>query len=95
MAIQDEALNRVILQKLASLDQVLAELRSLGKVSVQILHDDWRIRRAVERDLQVLVRNFIVHRYERVDVEILVDMVNRHLSDFERFRDEILSYVRG
>ncbi|MEJ2262810.1 MAG: DUF86 domain-containing protein [Anaerolineales bacterium] len=40
-------------------------------------------------------RNFIVHRYERVDTAILVDMVNRHLPDFERFRDEILAYVRG
>jgi uncharacterized protein YutE (UPF0331/DUF86 family) len=37
-------------------------------------------------------RNFIVHRYERVDTVILVDMVNRRLPDFERFRDEILAY---
>jgi uncharacterized protein YutE (UPF0331/DUF86 family) len=42
----------------------------------------------------VQFRNFIVHRYERVDIAILVDMVNRHLPDFERFRDEILAYVR-
>ena len=42
----------------------------------------------------VRFRNFIVHRYERVDVEILVDMVNRRLSDFELFRSEILSYVQ-
>ncbi len=39
-------------------------------------------------------RNFIVHRYERVDVEILADMVNRRLVDFEHFRSEILNYVR-
>ena len=137
-----EGINGVLLQKLASLDQVLAELRSLGEVNARILQDDWRIRRAVERDLQVLVeividvcqrlialanqspatsgsealerciqlgalsrseayekmvrfRNFIVHRYERVDLEILADMVNRRLPDFERFRSEILSYVQG
>jgi uncharacterized protein YutE (UPF0331/DUF86 family) len=42
----------------------------------------------------VRFRNFIVHRYERVDVEILVAMVNRHLTDFEHFRSEILNYVR-
>jgi uncharacterized protein YutE (UPF0331/DUF86 family) len=133
--------NGVILQKLQSLDQVLAELHSLGKVTFQTLNEDWRIRRAVERDLQVLVeividvcqrlislsnqapatteaeavercvllgalsksepyekmvrfRNFIVHRYERIDVEILVEMVNQHLADFEHFRSEVLKYVR-
>ncbi|MBM3145311.1 MAG: DUF86 domain-containing protein [Chloroflexi bacterium] len=38
-------------------------------------------------------RNFIVHRYERVDDEVLVGMVNRRLSDFEKFRSEILAYI--
>jgi uncharacterized protein YutE (UPF0331/DUF86 family) len=42
----------------------------------------------------VRFHNFIVHRYERVDVEILVDMVNRRLADFEHFRSEILNYVQ-
>lgn len=133
--------NGVVLQKLQTLDQILAELRSLGKVSTKQLDEEWQTRRAVERDLQLLVeividvcqrlislagqtpattgresvsrcvqmgilsgyeaygkmvqfRNFIVHRYERVDVAILVDMVNRRLPDFERFRDEVLAYVR-
>ncbi len=40
-------------------------------------------------------RNFVVHRYERVDDEILVGMLNRHLTDFERFRAEILAYVKN
>src|SRR5690349_15440168 len=34
-------------------------------------------------------RNFVVHHYERIDTAILVDIVNRRLGDFERFRDEI------
>ena len=142
MSKESRPINGVILQKLQSLDQALAELRSLGEVSVQSLNEDWRTRRAVERDLQVLVeividicqrlisltgqapattgaeaverciqlgaltrqdayekmvrfRNFVVHRYERVEVEILADMVNRRLLDFERFRDEILNYVHS
>jgi predicted nucleotidyltransferase len=33
----------------------------------------------------VQFRNFLVHRYERVDNEILVDMVNHRLVDFEGF----------
>jgi uncharacterized protein YutE (UPF0331/DUF86 family) len=42
----------------------------------------------------VQFRNFVVHRYERVDNAILVDMVNRRLVDFEQFRNEILAYIR-
>jgi uncharacterized protein YutE (UPF0331/DUF86 family) len=124
-----------------ALDETLTELRSLGQISIAQLNNDWRTRRAVERDLQVLVeividvcqrlislagqtpaatggdaverciqmgvlsddeayrqmvrfRNFIVHRYERVDLAVLVDVVNHHLSDFERFRTEIIAYVQ-
>lgn len=130
-------INSVVLRKLQVLDQALTELRSLGEVAADQLTKDWRTRRAVERDLQILVevvidvcqriialakqtpaatgteavqrciqlgalkeneayrrmvqfRNFVVHRYENVDVEILVDVVNNRLKDFERFRDEIL-----
>ena len=133
-------LNGVIAQKLQTLDQVLIELRSLGEVDVAQLRDDWRTRRALERDLQILVeivvdvcqrlislagqtpaatgadaiircvqlgalsddeayrnmvrfRNFIVHRYEQIEVGILATVVNRRLGDFDRFRDEILAHV--
>jgi uncharacterized protein YutE (UPF0331/DUF86 family) len=134
-------LNGVIARKLQSLDEVLAELRSLGQVDTAQLKNDWRTQRAIERDLQVLVeividvcqrlislagqtpaatgadaiercvqlkvlsdddvyrkmvglRNFIVHRYEHIDVNILVDMVNQRLPDFEQFRAEVLAYVK-
>ena len=124
-----------------SLDETISELRSLGPVSAGELLQDWRTRRAVERDLQVLVevvidicqrvialsgqtpattggdaverciamgvianrepyrqmvrfRNFIFHRYERVDAEILAEMVNRRLEDFAQFRQEVLAYAQ-
>jgi len=133
-------INSVIHHKLNTLEQVLGELKSLGQVTEKRLNDNWQMRRAVERDLQVLVeividicqrfislsgqapattgseaierciqmgilskpdpyqkmvqfRNFIVHRYEKVDTGILVDMVNRRLADFEKFRQEVLTYV--
>lgn len=136
------AANGVILQKLHILDQVLAELRSLGPVSPETLESDWRTRRAVERDLQILVevvvdvcqrlistagqapaptgadavdrcvglgvlasadpyrrmvqfRNFVVHRYDRVDPPVLVEILNQRLGDFGRFRDEVLRHVQG
>jgi uncharacterized protein YutE (UPF0331/DUF86 family) len=34
-------------------------------------------------------RNFIVHRYERVDSSILISILNNHLDDFSSFRNEI------
>ena len=134
-------INGVIAQKLQTLDKILVELRSLGEVDAAQLRGDWRTRRAVERDLQVLVeividicqrlisvsgqapaatsaaaierciqlgalsddeiygqmvrfRNVVLHRYEQVDVRILVDIVNHRLSGFERFRDDVLNYVK-
>ncbi len=48
-------LNGTLHKKLQTLDDVLFELRSLGQVSVAQLEQDWRTRRAIERDLQVLV----------------------------------------
>jgi uncharacterized protein YutE (UPF0331/DUF86 family) len=42
----------------------------------------------------VRFRNFIVHRYEHIDPVVLVGMVNKHLADFEKFRNEVMSYVQ-
>ena len=122
------------------LEETLYELESLGTVPLDTLQTDWVVRRAVERDLQILVevvidvchrlisgaeispassaieairkcvrlgvlsseepfrrmvqfRNFIVHRYEQVDPEILVGIVNKHLQDFRLFQEEVLRYV--
>ena len=132
--------NGVIAGKLQSLEATLNELASLGKVTTAQLDADWRTRRAVERDLQVLVeividvcqrivslagqtppstaadavtrciqlgvlsdtdayrkmvafRNWVVHRYEKIDVEILVNIVNNRLDDVRKFRDEVLHYA--
>jgi len=135
-------INGVILSKLQTMEEMLGELRTLGRIKKSQLEKDWTIRRAIERNLQVLseividvcqrliymadqspaatgveavercvklgalasvepyrkmiqFRNFVVHRYERVDVAILVDIVNNRLGDFDLFREEILNYVSG
>ncbi len=41
----------------------------------------------------VRFRNFIVHRYEDIDVEVLVGIVRKQLTAFVQFRDEINAYV--
>jgi uncharacterized protein YutE (UPF0331/DUF86 family) len=135
-------LNGVITRKLEALEETLLELESLGKVTLDTIQTNWLVRRAVERDLQILVevvidvchrlisgagtapassaieavkkcvrlgvlsseepfrqmvqfRNFIVHRYERVDPEILVGIMNKHLQDFRLFQEEVLRYVKN
>ena len=60
-------INGIIIQKLQTLDEVVLELRSLGQVTEGQLHDDWRTRRAVERDLQVLI-------------EIMIDVCQRLIA---------------
>ncbi len=40
-------------------------------------------------------RNVVVHQYEKVDAEIVIVILKRHLKDFDRFKDVILSYMQG
>ena len=37
----------------------------------------------------VQFRNFVVHRYERVDSAVLVEILRHHLGDLAAFRDEV------
>ena len=60
-------INGIVLKKLETLDATLYELESLGQVKVETLHKDWLTRRAVERNLQVLV-------------EIVIDVCQRIVS---------------
>ncbi len=48
-------INGVILKKLQTLDEMLNELGSLGKVTTGELNKDWRTRRAIERNLQMMM----------------------------------------
>ena len=38
-------------------------------------------------------RNFVVHRYERVDSAVLLDILNHHLDDLTAFRNEVAGAV--
>lgn len=62
-----DMVNGIVTNKLAHLDKVVGELRSLGTLSLERLEGDWMMRRAVERDLQVAV-------------EILIDVCHRLLA---------------
>lgn len=60
-------LNGVITRKLEALEETLHELESLGKVTLETLQNDWLVRRAIERDLQILV-------------EVVIDVCHRLIS---------------
>ena len=128
------------LGKIRNLEEVLAELRSLGDLTEERLSREWVVRRAVERDLQVGVeivldichrllalagnapvstgrqaiescveigvlesigpygemigfRNMVVHRYDRIEPKLLVELVNHRLHDFDTFKRQVLAYV--
>ena len=39
-------------------------------------------------------RNIVVHQYEEVDAEIVIIILRKHLDDFVRFREAILSSLK-
>jgi len=45
-------------------------------------------------DKMAKFRNIIVHQYEEVDAEIVTSILKKHLSDFEKFKQAVLVYLR-
>jgi uncharacterized protein YutE (UPF0331/DUF86 family) len=63
---------------------------STGREAVERCVELGILSRPETYEKMIQFRNFIVQRYEKVDVGILVDIVNCRLDDFECFRTEIL-----
>jgi uncharacterized protein YutE (UPF0331/DUF86 family) len=40
-------------------------------------------------------RNLIVHRYDRIDAEIIVGILKKNLGDFTRFKDAVLAFLEA
>jgi len=129
----------LILRKLAELEEYLGQIREFSSVSTESYLGDWKIRRIVERTLQIMIelcidiaghiisdrrlrvpvsyadtfkslaeaglitpqisdvmekmakfRNIVVHQYEKVDTEIVILILRKHLDDFLVFRDAVL-----
>jgi predicted nucleotidyltransferase len=60
-------INGVILNKFNYIDEILSGLESLGQITTAQLDADWKMRRAVERDLQIIT-------------EIVTDVCQRIIS---------------
>ena len=39
-------------------------------------------------------RNVIVHHYDRVDAEIVVEILRKRIDDFKKFRDAIVTFLQ-
>ncbi|HDD72514.1 MAG TPA: DUF86 domain-containing protein [Candidatus Aenigmarchaeota archaeon] len=39
-------------------------------------------------------RNILVHRYDHIDDELVLDILKTRLRDFDDFRKEVLGYLR-
>ena len=134
----------LILRKLAELEEYLGQIREFSSVSAEDYSRDWKIRRIVERTLQIMIelcidiaghiisdrrlrvpvsyadtfkslaegglitpqisdvmekmakfRNIVVHQYEKVDTEIVIMILRKHLEDFLVFRDAVLQMFKN
>jgi len=59
--------------------------------NIQKLEELGVIQSASEYSDMIRFRNFIVHRYEKVDVEIVYSIIKNKLNLFEKFVEEIRS----
>ena len=39
-------------------------------------------------------RNVVVHQYEQVDAEIVISILRKHLGDFDKFKEAVISYLK-
>jgi uncharacterized protein YutE (UPF0331/DUF86 family) len=40
-------------------------------------------------------RNVVGHQYEKIDPEIVVTILNKHLPDFQKYRDSITAHLKS
>ena len=62
-----------------------------------ILHENGLIEASLLSALQKMARcrNLIVHRYDRIDAEIIVGILKKNLGDFIRFQDAVLAFLKS
>lgn len=46
-------------------------------------------------DKMAKFRNIVVHNYEKMDPAIVVGILNNNLEDFEKFKNNIISYIKA
>ena len=39
-------------------------------------------------------RNYVVHHYDKIDPDIVVNILHKHLDDFEKFESSVIRYLK-
>ena len=63
----------------------------------RILHENGILKEVQLPALENMAkfRNVVVHQYEKIDPEIVVTILNKNLSDFQKYRDSITAYLKN
>jgi uncharacterized protein YutE (UPF0331/DUF86 family) len=63
----------------------------------KVLHEnnviDEDLRQRMER--MAKFRNVIVHQYDKVDFQIVVTVLKKHLSDFSNYKEAVLAFIES
>ena len=60
--------------------------------ALEMLQDEGVIESAERYRDMIRFRNFVVHRYESIDPDVIVTILTKHLGDFDAFIKEIESH---
>lgn len=95
-----ERILQVMIETVIDIADRIISLRGLppattSAASLAKLQEIGAIEEAGQYQPMVRFRNFIVHRYEDVDLEILYNVSTKHLPDFTRYEQEISRFIRG
>lgn len=80
-AMIDVAERIVAMNKIPPQDSSASNLKKLHELNI--------IRNATDYSEMIRFRNFIVHRYEKIDLEIIFNIITNKLDLFIQFVDEI------
>jgi uncharacterized protein YutE (UPF0331/DUF86 family) len=82
-------------------DHLVADARlrvpETGAATFDILAEGGILSRALAPALGRMVgfRNILVHDYTRIDQALVLKILRQDISDLERFRDEVVAYIRA
>ena len=87
-------INGVIERKLRLLEQRLNEIKKLSPRNSSIENfqelEKLKVIQSFDRYADMVrFRNFVVHRYENIDTQILFTIITKKINDFSAFVDEI------
>lgn len=65
--------------------------------SFRVLYENKVINEELCRKMESMAkfRNVVVHQYDKVDVRIVVGILQKHLSDFSDYKEAVLAFIGG